>query len=148
MSTVEADLTRSVRERTERIKPEECWELLAREGFGRLALAVADGVDIVPLNFVVDRRSIVLRTAEGSKLTEMSRSSAVALEIDDRDPVSGVAWSVVAKGRPRILTAEDEVAAVEALGVRTWSGTSKKMRYVRIEISEVTGRRFHGIPTA
>jgi nitroimidazol reductase NimA-like FMN-containing flavoprotein (pyridoxamine 5'-phosphate oxidase superfamily) len=67
--------------------------------------AVVRDIDIFPINFVVDGRSIVFRTAEGTKLLEMVISDLVAVEADHRDPAAGTAWSVVAKGSAEVLPA-------------------------------------------
>lgn len=129
-----------------RIRPAECWELLATAGFGRLAIAASGGVDIFPLNFAVDNQTIVLRTAEGSKLSEMLHEVPVALEADERDLATGRAWSVVAKGRPRVLTGAEEIEAAHALDLMAWSSTERKAHFVRIEVTELTGRRLQGAP--
>ena len=50
------------------LSDEECWALLEAQEVGRLGVSVAGEVDIFPLNFVVTDRTIVFRTAEGSKL--------------------------------------------------------------------------------
>ena len=47
---------------------EECWELLEGEEFGRLAYRLVDEVHLVPVNYVVDNRSLLIRTASGNKL--------------------------------------------------------------------------------
>ena len=49
----------------------ECWEILDRERFGRLAVAVHGDPDIFPVNFLVDDGKLLMRTAPGTKLTEL-----------------------------------------------------------------------------
>ena len=53
---------------TEVLGEPACWELLEGASVGRLAVDVAGQPDIFPVNFVVDRGSIVFRTAAGTKL--------------------------------------------------------------------------------
>jgi nitroimidazol reductase NimA-like FMN-containing flavoprotein (pyridoxamine 5'-phosphate oxidase superfamily) len=60
----------------------ECWEILDRERFGRLAVAVHGDPDIFPVNFLVDDGKLLMRTAPGTKLTELVINSAVAVEAD------------------------------------------------------------------
>ncbi|MBA3288174.1 MAG: pyridoxamine 5'-phosphate oxidase family protein, partial [Acidimicrobiia bacterium] len=53
----------------EDVTPESCWELLRSMSVGRLATYASGRPHIVPVNFVVDGRTIVFRTAEGAKLS-------------------------------------------------------------------------------
>lgn len=117
----------------------ECWELLRTKRVGRLVTHVGDVVDIFPINYVVDGESIVIRTAEGTKLTEMTISSGVLFEIDDYSDQE--AWSVVVRGKARQLVNDAEVAAADQLPLRPMVPTLKRV-YVRIEATSVSGRRF------
>ena len=68
------------------VPEEECWEMLHGQEFGRLAFHLADEVHLVPINYAVDeRRRIVFRTAEGSKLLGLTMNADVAFEIDHFD---------------------------------------------------------------
>ena len=49
-----------------------CWERLSTRSVGRIVTNVGGVVDIAPVNFVVDGRSIVFRTASGSKLAGLT----------------------------------------------------------------------------
>ena len=49
----------------------ECWDRLAEQQLGRLVTRVGDVLDIFPVNYIVDGESLVFRTGEGSKLTEV-----------------------------------------------------------------------------
>jgi len=118
--------------------PEECWELLAEEQFGRLAYRLVDEVHLVPINYVVDGQAILFRTGSGNKLLAAALHSDVALEIDWHDDLS--AWSVVARGRLRRLP-EDEAERVDALPLQPWVETLK-YDVVELAAEVVTGRRF------
>ena len=59
------------------LSDEECWQLLAGEELGRLVTRVGDVLDIFPVNYVVDEDTIVFRTAEGSKLVELTVNDEV-----------------------------------------------------------------------
>jgi hypothetical protein len=120
---------------------DDCWELLRFTEVGRLAVSVGEWPDIFPVNYVVDDRSIVFRTAEGTKLAAAVLGRAVAFEIDGYDPDGGEAWSVVAKGPAIELGSMVELFAAEDLPLFPWHA-SPKPRYVRIRPEAVTGRRF------
>lgn len=118
----------------------ECWELLSERELGRLAYHLLDEVHIVPLNYraVPRERRLLFRTAEGTKLLGVVMNADVALEVDD---LTGErAWSVVARGRARVLEGP-QARAAEATGLRSWLDTPKT-RLVAIEVTEITGRRF------
>jgi uncharacterized protein len=123
------------------LTPTQCWDLLQSAEVGRLAVTIGRHPDIFPVNFIVDDRSVVFRTAEGTKLAASVLGEAVAFEIDGYDIAAGQAWSVVAKGRAEEIETMDELFAAEDLPLFPWH-TSPKRRYVRIHPEELTGRRF------
>lgn len=118
---------------------DESWELVAGEAMGRLVTRVGDVVDVVPINFVLDGRALVFRTAPGSKLSGLTINSSVVFETDRFDAVGG--WSVVLRGTARALETEAEVAAAEALPLRPWVPTLKTV-FVRVEVESLSGRAF------
>jgi nitroimidazol reductase NimA-like FMN-containing flavoprotein (pyridoxamine 5'-phosphate oxidase superfamily) len=117
---------------------DQCWELLEKNEFGRLAHRLVDEVHIVPINYVVDGRTLLFRTASGNKLLAAALHSDVAFEIDWYDDQA--AWSVVVRGTLRRL-GEDEQHRLDHLALQPWVPTPK---YDVVELSPeaVTGRRF------
>lgn len=128
------------------MSPDECWAELSSTALGRLATSVDGQPDIFPVNYVVQSRSILIRTAEGTKLASAAINHRVAFEADDHDVAQG--WSVVVKGRASVLSSIDELAAAERAQVLPWISTPKQ-RFIRITPVEITGRRFRfgGEPT-
>jgi nitroimidazol reductase NimA-like FMN-containing flavoprotein (pyridoxamine 5'-phosphate oxidase superfamily) len=123
----------------ERLSEEECLRRLAQQELGRIVTHVGDVLDIFPVNYVLDGSAIVLRTAEGSKLFELTVNDDVLFEVDDH--TDDDAWSVVVRGTARRLETTDEVAAADALPLRPWVPTLK-YNYVRITPLSLTGRAF------
>jgi nitroimidazol reductase NimA-like FMN-containing flavoprotein (pyridoxamine 5'-phosphate oxidase superfamily) len=119
-----------------------CWQLLASQEVGRLAVAFHEHPDIFPINFTADGETILFRTAEGTKLLTMAVGPAVAFEVDGYDADKGEAWSVVVKGYAHEVPVFDKVD--DDIPVFPWSATPKG-RFVRIAPDDVTGRRFHVI---
>ena len=117
---------------------EECWDLLRDEEFGRLAYLLVDEVHITPINYAVDGRSLLFRTAEGDKLLAVVMGYEVAFEIDRY----GEDWarSVVVRGPARLLP-EDEAHRAENVPLRPWT-TTLKYNVVEIEPKVVSGRAF------
>ncbi|MBO1902376.1 pyridoxamine 5'-phosphate oxidase family protein [Leucobacter weissii] len=116
-----------------------CWKLLGSLTVGRVVTRVGEVVDIFPVNYVTDEKSIVLRTAEGSKYAEMIIGEEVLFEVDAYTDTE--AWSVVVRGRARRIETEAEIAAAEALPLRPLVPTLKR-NFVRIEAVSVSGRQF------
>lgn len=118
---------------------DDCWSRLASLTLGRLATSVDGQPDVFPVNFVVQGRTILIRTAEGTKLVSALVNDRVAFEADDHDVAHG--WSVVVKGRAEVLSTARELAVADAAQVLPWTSTPKE-RYLRIVPTEITGRLF------
>ena len=137
-------MTDNVAEGTEELGEEKCWELLAKERTGRLAVAISQHPDIFPVNHVVEKHKIVFRTDPGTKLAAAILGTGVAYEIDHIDLDSGTAWSVVVKGQAREYHTVEELIHAEDLPLFPWE-TGGKHRYVAISANDISGRRFHAI---
>lgn len=124
------------------LSPQECWELLAEEELGRLAYTLVDEISIVPINYGVDRGTLLFRTAEGTKLFAVVLGADVAFEVDRI--IGDEARSVVVRGAARRLE-EDEEHRADGVGLRPWVGTPK-YDVVEIVPMAVTGRAFRLSP--
>jgi nitroimidazol reductase NimA-like FMN-containing flavoprotein (pyridoxamine 5'-phosphate oxidase superfamily) len=122
-----------------KLSDEQCWKLLGGSSFGRLATSALGMVDIMPINYVVDKGTLVFRTAPGSKLLEISVSNIVAFEIDNYR--ANDAWSVVLKGTAEMITNPYDIVLAEALPLNPWVPTDKPI-FVRITPTDITGRHF------
>jgi nitroimidazol reductase NimA-like FMN-containing flavoprotein (pyridoxamine 5'-phosphate oxidase superfamily) len=126
--------------RIEQMSTDECWEILDRERFGRLAVAVQGEPDIFPINFLVDNGALLMRTAPGTKLTELVINAAVAVEADGRS--GDEAWSVIVKGLARMVDSFSETYADDEKHLETWLPSDKPI-YVEITVRDISGRRFY-----
>lgn len=123
----------------ELLPPAECWRLLAATRVGRVGLVVDGEPVILPVNHVVHQRTVVFRTAGGTKLATMTSWPTVAFEVDGTDG-EGLGWSVLVSGRAERVTDAATVRDVEALGLRPWA-PGPKLHWVRIVPRRVSGRR-------
>lgn len=121
----------------------ECWERLGQHELGRIVTHIGNVIDIFPVNYVVDREALVFRTAEGSKLLELTVNDDVLFEVDDHGETE--AWSVVVRGRAHRLETFEEVNHADNLPLKPWIPTLKN-NYVRIEPTSMTGRAFQRGP--
>ena len=115
----------------------ECWDRLAEQQLGRLVTHVGDVLDVFPVNYTVDEHSLVFRTAEGGKLTEVTINDDVLFEVDEYTDTD--AWSVVVRGRAHRLDTAAEVEAADRLPLKPWVPTLK-YNYVRIVPTSLSGR--------
>jgi nitroimidazol reductase NimA-like FMN-containing flavoprotein (pyridoxamine 5'-phosphate oxidase superfamily) len=130
-----------------------CWALLASAPVGRIGVVVDGAAEVYPVNHVVDRQpngalTVVFRTDPGTKLASLAGTPGVCFEADDLDHERRSGWSVLVKGRARQvreLADADERDRVEHLPVGTWDPGPKR-HWIRIEPTEVTGRRIGPAP--
>ena len=123
------------------LDPDECWTLLRTVEVGRLGIALAAYPEIFPINFAVDRETVVFRTGDGTKLAAVALGAAIAFEADGYDREAGEAWSVVIKGRAYDIEHMLELFDALDLPLHPWH-SSPRHRFLRIVPDEITGRRF------
>lgn len=123
------------------ISTDSCWELLRTAVIGRLAVILGDRPDIFPINYVVDRGTVVFRTALGTKLDAALGQQRVVFESDGYDKDAELAWSVVVHGKAEMVESFDEVVDASSLPLFPWHPGAKGI-FVRIVAGDITGRAF------
>ena len=118
----------------------ECFELLAGGRLGRVAVVDDLGPVVFPVNFVLDRHTVVFRTEEGTKLHAASDGGKVCFEADGTDEAACTGWSVLVRGEITEVTDADEVARLRELPLRPWAPGARD-HYARILPAALTGRR-------
>ena len=121
------------------LSEDEAWDLLSRHIVGRLATTAGGVIDIFPITYVVDGRTLVFRTAAGTKLVELTINDQVAFEIDHWDDTEG--YSVVVHGTAEELDTMGEIDQAMTLKLASLFPTERP-RYVRITPNRVSARRF------
>ncbi|QUR68359.1 pyridoxamine 5'-phosphate oxidase family protein [Mycobacterium spongiae] len=121
------------------LSEDESWSLLSSVSLGRLVTILDGQPEIFPVNFVIQRRTVLFRTAQGTKLFSAVMGDRVAFEADDHTAAGG--WSVILKGRAHVLSATEEILEAEETPLIPWIPTMKPL-YVRVVALEITGRRF------
>lgn len=119
---------------------ETCWELLAEAEVGRVVFTDDDDIEVFPVNHSIGGRSILFRSAPGSKLELVAEHPRVAFEVDGHS--DDEAWSVILWGVAERLSFDDEIEHSGILGLVSWS-PEEKFNYVRITPDRMSGRRFH-----
>jgi hypothetical protein len=129
-------------ERLQVLTVRECLEHLRSRDLGRLAFQVDGDVEILPINYAIDGRVVVFRTAS---LTRLQRSlrARVTFEVDSWDLVAEVGWSVVLKGVARDVTdGTDPFSIALRRGGVVPLAPGKREQWIAIYPSAITGRRF------
>jgi nitroimidazol reductase NimA-like FMN-containing flavoprotein (pyridoxamine 5'-phosphate oxidase superfamily) len=118
----------------------ECLALLGGSGVGRVAFVGRTGLVIHPVNYLVDRDTIVVRTSPYTLLAE-NASGQVAFEVDELDPWLSAGWSVLVTGRCAPVDDPDEAAALrKGERLHSWAEGQRNL-FLRITPQQITGRR-------
>ncbi|HVN49800.1 MAG TPA: pyridoxamine 5'-phosphate oxidase family protein [Acidimicrobiales bacterium] len=125
------------------LDPTECRDLLVATTIGRVGISVDALPVILPVNYRMLDDAILIRTAEGSKLSAAWKGAVVAFEIDDYDPLSHTGWSVLVQGTARVLTAPGELARARRMPLEPWAHPDEGA-FVAISCDLMSGRRIAG----
>jgi nitroimidazol reductase NimA-like FMN-containing flavoprotein (pyridoxamine 5'-phosphate oxidase superfamily) len=116
----------------------ECWELLGVREVGRIAYVDDRGPMVVPVTYVVNDASLLVRVAPYSQLARHLPDAQAALEVDDIDYFTRSGWSVVVRGRIEAVDS-DELPTLEPRPT-PWAEGQRTL-YLRLTPDLVTGRR-------
>ncbi|MFB7915675.1 pyridoxamine 5'-phosphate oxidase family protein [Streptomyces sp. NPDC056061] len=111
--------------RTVELTDDQALRLLAGTSLGRIVFTQHALPAIRPVNHVLDRGRIIIRTHRDSDLFAQAglhgdRGVVVAYQADDIDPLTHLGWSVVATGYCRPVTDPDALMRYQRL-IRPWS---------------------------
>ncbi|WP_243087087.1 hydrogenase maturation protease [Streptomyces sp. 891-h] len=125
-----------------RLSEDECWQRLGTHGIGRVGLSAGPAPVILPVNFLVDGRTIVYRTETGGPAAA-AEGDHVAFEADHMDEHHSRGWSVLITGTARHLTDRGAVALLaDRPGAEPWAGGRREL-WIRVHPEQVTGRTIH-----
>jgi uncharacterized protein len=120
----------------------ECLELLAQVHLGRIGASIDALPVILPVHFTVDGESVVFRSTAGTKLDAATFGTVVAFQADWYESQGASGWSVMLQGvAATVAHAGPHLRAASAL-IRPWVQTDGGHRLVRVEATNLTGRRF------
>jgi nitroimidazol reductase NimA-like FMN-containing flavoprotein (pyridoxamine 5'-phosphate oxidase superfamily) len=122
------------------LSPDECFDLLEPGGVGRVGFASAAGVVMLPVNFAITEKTIIVRTAPDTQLAAHA-DGPVSFEVDRIDEVRHEGWSVLVRGRGHTVTEERAVKRLEdRTQLQPWAAGARDV-YVRIVPNQISGRR-------
>ncbi|BCM64736.1 MULTISPECIES: pyridoxamine 5'-phosphate oxidase family protein [Streptomyces] len=125
------------------LDPAEALRLLGSVSLGRIVFTRQALPTVRPVNHVLDKGDIVIRTHEGAALTshaDEARGSGVvvAYEADAIAPDTHLGWSVVVTGYAQLVTDAEDLARVREL-LEPWAPLEGADQAVRIRPELVTG---------
>jgi nitroimidazol reductase NimA-like FMN-containing flavoprotein (pyridoxamine 5'-phosphate oxidase superfamily) len=120
-----------------------CLELLSRTPVGRIGFVHKGALQILPVNHAVDDGSVVFRTTSGAKLNTALRESGqeVVYEADGWDASTRTGWSVLIRGSIAVVSDEVERTRLDQLQMRAWADDRSRRAWIRVEATEISGRR-------
>jgi uncharacterized protein len=123
------------------IGEDECFDLLRSQNLGRVALLRDGRPEIFPVNYALDGRTIVIRTASGVKL-DYGSFSHVAFEVERIDPDTRQGWVIELKGFAEEITDGSDAWSVHAreAGPDPWVQGPHE-HFLAISHAEISGRR-------
>lgn len=125
--------------RIETLSAEQCRDLLDTVTVGRVVFTAGGLPAVLPITYVVDGETVVIRTAEGSRLAKAADDAVLTFEADEVHPGTRTGWSVVVTGHARLERNPDEQARIGA-DLQPWVPGIKES-FIRIPLTMVTGRR-------
>jgi hypothetical protein len=116
----------------------QCLELVRSKGVGRLAYFGFDGLEVLPLNYVVHDEAIVFGTAPYTALGRQGHIDEAAFEVDEIDDYTESGWSVVLKGRLQPVDSDDLPDSMDR--PLPWPA-GERFLYLRLVARTISGRR-------
>lgn len=125
-----------------RLSAENCQLLMGSVPVGRVAFVVNGPPLVMPVNFTLMGKEIVIQTSATSRLCALAKAGGmISFEVDDFDEPYRLGWSVLCHGRASLSSetgADDHHAEHLAL---PWIGDLRHKVIVVITPMTVTGRR-------
>jgi nitroimidazol reductase NimA-like FMN-containing flavoprotein (pyridoxamine 5'-phosphate oxidase superfamily) len=120
------------------LAPDECWSRLGSSAVGRVGVTSRALPVVVPVNYVVDGRRVVFRTAQDGLLARACADSVVAFEVDQIAPDGRSGWSVLLVGVAHLLDGSEALRATQLNLASAPDGS--RDQFVAITPGQVSGR--------
>lgn len=123
----------------ETLSTDQCWELVDAATVGRLGFSSDGTVQIIPVNYTVVDRDVIIRTRSTGILAELAEGPPVAFQVDYHSS-GGTGWSVLMNGPVRALSAEQVQELHTTNRVLPWAGGDRDL-FLRFTPDRISGRR-------
>jgi uncharacterized protein len=124
-----------------RLTEDECWRFVEHRHLGRVGVIEFQHRPLVfPVNYVIDRHTVIFRTAPGTKLVAASLGAHAVVQVDEVDASLQSGTSVMVHGTLHEVTEPVERRRLLALGAHPWA-PGERDHFVRLEPERISGRR-------
>jgi len=128
-----------------RLGEDECLQLLADGGVGRLVFTSRYGPTALPVTYKIDAGSLVLGTWDPVFDEDLRTGIAhadyqVAVEADQIDPQAREGWIVLVRGAAHHLDTEAERASIADAGLEPWVD-DVSAHFIRVSPTSIFGIR-------
>jgi len=128
-----------------RLGEDECLQLLADGGVGRLVFTSRYGPTALPVTYKIDAGSLVLGTWDPVFDEDLRTGIAhadyqVAVEADQIDPQAREGWTVLVRGAAHHLDTEAERASIADAGLEPWVD-DVSAHFIRVSPTSIFGIR-------
>jgi hypothetical protein len=124
----------------ENLTPAQCEEHLAAGGIGRIVYSTDSGPVALPVNFIFAGGAVIFRTSDAmAGAIDGTADGTVAFEVDHIDEEMSEGWSVLVRGRVRLIEDPVERHAIGQLDLEPWAGGAR-LNLIGITPVELTGR--------
>jgi len=128
------------------LSPTECFDLLEPGGVGRVGFTAGEGIVILPVNFAVAGKTIIVRTGPDTQLAAYG-NARLSFQADHLDEAHREGWSVLVQGHAHTVTSEHEVRRLEHdARPEPWADGARDV-YLRITPAQISGRRIELAPS-
>jgi nitroimidazol reductase NimA-like FMN-containing flavoprotein (pyridoxamine 5'-phosphate oxidase superfamily) len=120
----------------------ECRQLLAGVAVGRLGYTAATGPRILPMNFVLVRDALFMRTIPDCEVARWALGDEVCFEVDHVDDFLRAGWGVLVTGRLE-EPSSDLIRSLDMGGMPLPWPSGLRSLLMALPLTRVTGRRVH-----
>ena len=120
------------------LSTEECLSLVSSKNVGRLAYLGTEGIEVLPLNYVVHDGTLLFRTSPHTSLGRRLRLDAAAFEVDEIDDYTQSGWSVLIRGRVEPVDVDELPPSSDR--PQPWPAGQRPL-HLRLAPRTITGRR-------
>lgn len=122
------------------LPPDRCYDLLATTVVGRVAFLASSGLQLLPVNYRVLERSVLISTAEDGTLAGLSNHRGeVLFEVDYHAPLGRHGWSVLMRTTSARVDDARTLADATRLRLVPWA-PARSAVVLRLRPHRVTGR--------
>ena len=125
----------------EALRSDQCAELLASGGLGRLAVSSGALPAIYSVFFSVLDDHIVVRLSPAWAVAKEADSAVVAFSVDKADQDAG-GWTVMVQGVAEMVSDPLSVIRMRSLPLPSWSDNPDDDVFLSIAVTKLTGARY------